>query len=286
MIETKINSNVTKRVSDDGKINYWKKIKYNMNWYYTKLSENVYEQMGLKHVKNEKRIESRNMYLVTEDIQQDSEMHFGNSITQNNQLSLIKEDLKSFLTNKGITEENIHGVWDDFLKMVLADICTSNPDRHGQNWAVLIKDNVANLAPNFDYDYTFSQNEYAMKEIANAVENKEKTVVNRITQKYNVNKFTGYLKNTIEHIGLEIGEGRKFLIDMTTEKYSFKETSKYIQKELGQKEYSNLLNKVNIQEASPKTDNKDYEVYSLLAQMHNVSIREKITEPNIDDQER
>lgn len=180
----------------------------------------------------------------------------------------------------------MQNVWNDFLKMILADIHTCNPDRHGENWGVLIKDNTAELAPNFDYDYTFSQNEYAMKGIAEAVENKDTSISNKIMQKYNVKKFTGFLKNTIEHIGLQIGQGRRFLVDMETEKYSFNETSKYIQKELGEKEYSSLVSKVDIQKALPQPENKDNEIYSLLAQLHDCSVRNKIVDSNVVEQER
>ncbi len=167
--------------------------------------------------------------------------------------------------------------------MILADIQTSNPDRHGQNWGVLIKDNVAKLAPNFDYDYTFSQNEYAMKGIAEAVENKDNNITNKIMQKYNVKKFTGFLKNTIDHIGLQIGQGNRFLVDMNTQKYSFKETSRYISKELGEKEYQEIIGRVDIQKALPQPNNKDNEIYSLLAQLHSASVRDRITE--IDERE-
>lgn len=170
--------------------------------------------------------------------------------------------------------------------MILADIHTSNPDRHGDNWGVLIKDNIAEIAPNFDYDYTFSQNEYAMKGIAEAIENKNNNITNKIMQKYNVNRFTGYLKNTIEHIGLEIGHGKRFLVDMEKEKYGFKETSQYIQKELGEKEYLELVNKVDIQKALPNLENKDNEIYSILAKLHNCSVRNKIVDPNIEEQDR
>jgi ABC-type sulfate transport system substrate-binding protein len=167
--------------------------------------------------------------------------------------------------------------------MILADIQTSNPDRHGQNWGVLIKDNVAQLAPNFDYDYTFSQNEYAMKGIAEAVENKDNNITNKIMQKYNVKKFTGFLKNTIDHIGLQIGQGNRFFVDMDTQKYSFKETARYIKKELGEKEYQEIIGRVDIQKALPQPNNKDNEIYSLLAQLHSASVRNRITE--IDEME-
>jgi mRNA-degrading endonuclease YafQ of YafQ-DinJ toxin-antitoxin module len=170
--------------------------------------------------------------------------------------------------------------------MIVADIHTSNPDRHGKNWGVLIKDNIAELAPNFDYDLAFSQNEYAMKGIAEAIENKDKKLGQKIMEKYNVKRFTGYLKNTVYNIGLEIGEGEKFQVDTDLYKYSFKDTSKYIKKELGEKEYEELINKVDIDKALPKQINKDHEIYSLLAKLHNCSTREKIAEPKIDDQER
>jgi len=125
-----------------------------------------------------------------------------------------------------------------------------------------------------------------MKGIAEAVENKDKKLGQKIMEKYNVKRFTGYLKNTVYNIGLEIGEGEKFLVDTDLQKYGFKETSKYIQKDLGDKEYEELINKVDIDKALPKQINKDYEIYSLLAKLHNCSTREKITDPKIDEQER
>ncbi|MDD2376683.1 MAG: hypothetical protein PHD15_04710 [Clostridia bacterium] len=100
MKETIINRNVVKKVSENGDIKYWKKVKYTMNWYYTKLSENIYEQLGAKHVKNEKNYEGSNMYLVTEDVQKDKELYLGDSISSETQLSLIKSDLIKFLTSK------------------------------------------------------------------------------------------------------------------------------------------------------------------------------------------
>ena len=100
MKETRINANVTKKVYEDNKIEYWKKIKYDMNYYYTKLSENIYDQLGVKHEKTERKIDGNNTYLVTEDIQKDSELYLGNDITRNKQLSIVKEDLKAFLANK------------------------------------------------------------------------------------------------------------------------------------------------------------------------------------------
>ncbi|MDD2376682.1 MAG: hypothetical protein PHD15_04705 [Clostridia bacterium] len=170
--------------------------------------------------------------------------------------------------------------------MTVADIYTSNPDRHGQNWGIVIKDNIAELLPNFDYDLTFSQNEYAMKGIAESIENKDKNMVEKVIQKYNVKRFTQYLKNTVENIGLEIGEGGRFFVDMDTQKYSIKETSKYIQKELGEKEYADLISKVDMSVALPKIENKDCEIYSLLAQLHNVSVRDKIVSQDITEQSR
>lgn len=100
MGEVRINRNVVKKVSETGDITYWKNIKYNMNMYYTQLSENIYEQLGAKHVKNEVCYIDNDMYLVTEDIQGDKELYLGNSISNNTQLSLIKEDLKYFLNNR------------------------------------------------------------------------------------------------------------------------------------------------------------------------------------------
>jgi len=100
MNETRINRNVVKRVSDSGDIKYWKKIKYNMNYYYTKLSENICEQLGVKHTKNEKRREGKDTYLVTDDIQKDKDLYLGNEISSNTQLSKIKPELESFLTSK------------------------------------------------------------------------------------------------------------------------------------------------------------------------------------------
>lgn len=100
MKETRINANVTKKVYEDNKIEYWKKIKYDMNYYYTKLSENIYDQLGVKHVKTEKKSDGKNMYLVTEDIQKDSQFYLGQDITKSIQLSTVKEDLKAFLTAK------------------------------------------------------------------------------------------------------------------------------------------------------------------------------------------
>lgn len=168
----------------------------------------------------------------------------------------------------------------------MADIYTSNPDRHGKNWGVLIKDNIAELAPNFDYDLAFSQNTNTMIGIAEAIENKDQNLGQKIMGKYNVKRFTGYLKSTVYNIGLEIGEGERYSVDMDmqTHKYTFKETSKYIQKELGEKEYLNLIFKVDFQKALPKVENKDYEIYSLLAQLHNVSVKDKTVSPTIDEQ--
>ncbi len=100
MKETRINANVTKKQAEDNSIQYWKKIKYDMNYYYTKLSENIYDQLGLKHEKTKLKQDNNNMYLVTEDIQKDNELYFGNNITKSNQLSIIKEDLNAFLTTK------------------------------------------------------------------------------------------------------------------------------------------------------------------------------------------
>ena len=170
--------------------------------------------------------------------------------------------------------------------MILADIHTSNPDRHDKNWGVIIKDNIAQLTPNFDYDYTFSQNEYAMQGLAEAVENKDKSVLRKVKQKYNIKRFTEYLKTTTQNIGLETGEGRQIFVDIDVKKYSFKETAKYIEKELGEKEYAELVSKVDIQEALPQVENKDYEIYSLLAKLHSYSAKEKITNPKDIEQER
>lgn len=100
MKETRINANVTKKVFEDNKVQYWKKIKYEMNYYYTKLSENIYDQLGVKHAKTDRKYEGNNMYLVTEDIQKDNELYLGSDITRNKQLSIVKEDLKAFLTTK------------------------------------------------------------------------------------------------------------------------------------------------------------------------------------------
>ena len=286
MKEIRINKNVVKRISENGDINFFKKIDYDMNVYYTKLSENIFDQMGVKYSKSTEYQEGSNRYLVTKDIQEDKELFLGKDITDNTELALIKNDFRNFLENKQINNENIKELWDDFLKMILADIYTSNPDRHGKNWGILIKDNIAQIAPNFDFDYTFSQNEYAMKNIAQAVENKENKVANKVMKNYNIKKFTKYLKYTIDHVGLHIGSGKKFLVDMDSglEKYSFKETSKYIQKELGPKEYKELINKVNIKDALP-ANTKENEIFSLLARMHSKSINEKILNPNINEQE-
>jgi hypothetical protein len=100
MNETRINRNVVKKVSENGDIKYWKKIKYNMNYYYTKLSENICEQLGVEHTKSEKHREGKDMYLVTDDIKKDKDMYLGNEITRNNQLSKIKPDLEAFLESK------------------------------------------------------------------------------------------------------------------------------------------------------------------------------------------
>lgn len=170
--------------------------------------------------------------------------------------------------------------------MIVADIHTSNPDRHDKNWGVIIKDNIASLAPNFDYDYTFSQNEYAMQGIAEAIENKNKSIINKVKQKYNVKRFTEYLKNTTQNIGLEMGEGRKICVDIDVTKYTFKETAEYIKRQLGEKEYTALINKVDIQKALPQIENKDHEIYSLLAKLHNCNLRDKIINLNKINQER
>lgn len=170
--------------------------------------------------------------------------------------------------------------------MILADIHTSNPDRHDKNWGILIKDNIASLAPNFDYDYTFSQNEYAMQGVAEAVENKDKSIISKVKQKYNVKRFTEYLKTTTRNIGLEMGEGRQIFVDIDVKKYGFKETAEYIKKELGTKEYTELINKVDIHKALPKIENKDYEIYELLAKLHSFSVKEKIMDQNELNQER
>lgn len=171
--------------------------------------------------------------------------------------------------------------------MIFADINTANSDRHGKNWGVLIKGNNAEIAPNFDYDMTFSQNQYAMKGIAESIETKNKKMIQRIIGKYNVKRFTQYLKETIGHTGLELGEGqRRFLVDTEIEKYNFKDTSKYIRSELGEEEYSKLLSKVNIENALPKMQDKDYEIYSLIAKLHHCNAKNKIVSPTIDNQER
>lgn len=282
MEEVKINRNVTKKISDNGEVKFYKKIKYDMNWYYTKLSENIYKQMGLKCSETDFVQEEDNKYIVTNDIQKDKEMFLGNSITQNRKLSQIQEDIRKFLFDKNIDEDNINEVCTDFLKMTLADIQTANPDRHGGNWCILLKDNKAELGPNFDYDYTFSQNEYAMKGIAEAVENEDKSIISTLKKKYNINKFTGYLNETVNHIGLELGEGETFLVDSDTEKFDFKNTAKYIRNQLGEKEYLDLINKVNIDEALPVATNKDYEVYGLIGKLHSCNIREKIINKFMD----
>ncbi|MDF2865357.1 MAG: hypothetical protein K0R72_166 [Clostridia bacterium] len=100
MKETRVSDNVVQKVSENGEIKYWKKAKYNMNIYYTKLAENVYEQMGISYAKNTICQEGANRYLVTEDIQKDKELYLGKSITNSRELSSIREDLKQFLTDK------------------------------------------------------------------------------------------------------------------------------------------------------------------------------------------
>jgi|GEM_PF-3036075 len=100
MNETRINNYVVKKVSENGDITFWKKTKYNMNWYYTKLSENICEQLGVKHTKSEKHKEGKNMYLVTDDIQKDKDLYLGNEISRNTELSKIKPELEEFLTSK------------------------------------------------------------------------------------------------------------------------------------------------------------------------------------------
>lgn len=100
MKETRINENVVQKISEGGEIKYWKKAKYNMNIYYTKLAENIYEQMGVKYAKNSICHTGISRYLVTEDIKKDSELYLGKSISNSRELSVIKEDLNTFLTDK------------------------------------------------------------------------------------------------------------------------------------------------------------------------------------------
>lgn len=100
MKETRVSENVVQKISEDGAIKYWKKAKYNMNIYYTKLAENIYEQMGVTYAKNSICHEGSSRYLVTEDIQKDKELYLGKNISSSRELSTIKEDLKTFLTSK------------------------------------------------------------------------------------------------------------------------------------------------------------------------------------------
>lgn len=277
----KMNKTFIKKVDSKGRINYYKKIEYYMNIYYTKLSQNIYKQLGIDVLKNKYYIEGKDKYIITEDKNIYENIFLGSDITSNLELSKIKIDLKNFLFKNGIEEENSVYIWKEFLKMNLADIYTLNSNKNNSDWGILILNNKAKLIYCFDYDNTFFQNNYAMIGIAEAIENKN--ITNKIIQKYNIRKYKNVLSNTIEHIGFEIGEGKRFVLnkDLNIKKHSIKETIKYIIKELGNKEYKELERKINIQKALPIIDDefenkKEFEFYGLLAKLHICVIKAKL----------
>ncbi len=277
----KIDKPVVKKVGNDGKINYYKKVDYYMNIYYTKLSQNIYKQLGIDLLKNKTYIDGKDKYIITEKKNMYNEIYLGSDITSNLELSKIKIDLKDFLLKNSIDEENISYIWKEFLKMNLADIYTLNTNKNNSDWGILILDNKAKLIYCFDYDNTFFQNAYPMIGISEAIENKN--ITNKMVQKYNIRKYKNILSDVVEHIGFDIGEGRRFVLnkDLNIKKYSIKETIKYIMQELGNKEYKELERKINIQKALPIIDDEfenkqELEFYGLLAKLHICVIKAKL----------
>lgn len=277
----KIDKPVVKKVGNDGKINYYKKVDYYMNIYYTKLSQNIYKQLGIDLLKNKTYIDGKDKYIITEEKNMYNEIYLGSAITSNLELSKIKIDLKDFLLKNGVDEENVIYIWKEFLKMNLADIYTLNTNKNNSDWGILILNNKAKLIYCFDYDNTFFQNAYPMIGIAEAIENKN--ITNKMVQKYNIRKYKNILSDVVEHIGFDIGEGRRFVLnkDLNIKKYSIKETIKYIMQELGNKEYKELERKINIQKALPIIDDEfenkqEFEFYGLLAKLHICVIKAKL----------
>lgn len=276
MEDLKTNKFEIKKILDDGKIKYLKKVDYDMNIFYTKLAENIYKQIGFDCAKCEICIEGKDKCIVIEDTIKDNEICFGKDITNNTELSLIKEDLKEFLLKKHINKKDINNLWNDFLKVILPDIYTLNSNRGNDDWSVLINKKSVELSPDFNYFYTFSQNTSAMKGLAEAIENKN--ITNRMIQKYNIQKYTKYLNQNLVNIGLQIGEGKTFAVNMETNinKYDIVETAMYIRKELGEKEYKSIERKIDLKKAMPKIKNDDYEIYCLLAKLHICSVKNRL----------
>ena len=276
MEDLKINRLLIKKISDEGEVRYSKKLDYDMNIFYTKLAENIYKQIGVNCVKSEIYIEGKEKCIITEDIKKDNEIYFGKDITFNTELSLIKEDLKDFLLKKEIDEKNINDIWNEFLIMILADIYTLNSNRSDNDWSILINKKNAKLAPNFSYNYTFSQNTFAMQCIAEAIENKN--ITNKMIQKYNIQKYTKNINENVSNVGLQIGEGKTFIVDteMKKIKYDVVETAMYIRKELGEKEYKSIERKIDLKKAMPKIKNEEYEIYCLLAKLHICSVKNRL----------
>lgn len=276
--------NNNKIVTNDGQVIYRKPIKYGLNFYFTKLSENIYEQLGVPYAKTNMIVENGNKLLETHDVSCGNDIFFGQDITSNRNLIQVKQDIVNFLISKNISPDNIVQVWNDFLNMTIADIFTSNTDRTKDNWGIIIKDNIAFLAPTFDYDRNFQQKEKRMEDIARLVEKDNKNVLNKLLHKYNAKRLVDSISYIINNkTGLYLGAGNETVYDMDLEngisytQYKIDATLEYICSELGPDKLKEILSKVNIEQALPDNVSEDkYKIYPSLAMMYYDHVEKEI----------